>query len=101
MLTGPHLSTMTSFSAYYYLSMETKTRKDKRSLFWQLDFQPQESRGLGFFPPVFVPLGLRCRERGAGRAGTGCKGKGDIQGHLFCLQDHMTGVADSFFFFFF
>lgn len=98
MLTGLHLSTMASFSAYYYLNMETKMRKDKRSLFWQLDFQPQESRGLGFFPPAFVPLGLGCRERGAGTGGTGCKGQGDTQGHLFCPQDHMTGGADALFF---
>lgn len=30
-------------------------KKDKRSLFWQLDFQLQESHGLGFTPSILFP----------------------------------------------
>lgn len=35
-----------------------KMKKDKRSLFWQLDSQLQDSHGLGFSPRVFVLLDL-------------------------------------------
>lgn len=72
-------------------------RRDKRSLFWQLDFQLQESHGLGFSPSICSP-GSRVQGGGDGDRPGGYKGEGDIPGHLFCLQDHRTGVADSLFF---
>lgn len=72
-----------------------KLRRDKRSLFWQLDFQLQESHGLGFSPSICSP-GSWVQGVGAGQVGA--KGRVTSQGHLFCLQDHRTRVAGSLFF---
>lgn len=49
-----------------------KMKKDKRSLFWQLDFHLRDSRGLGFSPSILFPLDLGHRlGRGGGAQGRG------------------------------
>lgn len=70
-------------------------RRDKRSLFWQLDFQLQESHGLGF-SPAFVPLGLGCR--GWGRARWVQRGGGHPRATCFAYKTVGLGWLILYFF---
>lgn len=68
-----------------------KTEKDKRSLFWQLDFKLQENQrgpgsGTGCLRDLAVRGGWGCRGEW-GQLGLDAKGRMQSHDHLFCPQD--------------